>query len=148
MDHLTPSERSANMANIPSRGTRPEIRVRRLLFRMGFRFRLHRSDLPGTPDIVLPKHRACIMVHGCYWHRHEGCRRGSSMPSTNIEKWRKKFATNVARDAAARDALTDAGWRCLVIWECETKPSLERALELRMSEFLVEKSTDLDLPIS
>lgn len=70
------------------------------------------------------------------------------MPSTNIEKWRKKFATNVARDAAARDALTDAGWRCLVIWECETKPSLERALELRMSEFLVEKSTDLDLPIS
>jgi DNA mismatch endonuclease (patch repair protein) len=96
---------------------------------MGYRFRLHRKDLPGNPDIVLPKHRVCIFVHGCFWHRHPNCRRATT-PESNKEFWVKKLAGNAERDRRNAMALTQAGWRVYVIWECETKdaPALERAV--------------------
>ena len=87
---------------------------------MGFRFRLHRKDLPGTPDVVLPRYRTVIFVHGCFWHRHPGCKK-ASMPQTNREFWEKKLARNVERDAEVIRELTRTGWRVLVVWECELK---------------------------
>lgn len=93
--------------------------VRRAAHRLGYRFRLHRRSLPGRPDLVFPSRRAVIFVHGCFWHRHEGCRK-TSMPKTRIEFWQAKFARNVERDAQAQERLAAAGWRVLVIWECET----------------------------
>lgn len=98
----------------------PELRVRRLLHALGYRFRLHRADLPGKPDIVLPKYRLCVFVHGCFWHQHPGCKRGS-FPSTNREFWTRKFDQNRTRDANIVSALGKAGWRVSVIWECQTK---------------------------
>ena len=94
--------------------------VRSLLYGMGYRFRLHRKDLPGKPDIVLRKYNAVIFVHGCFWHRHKGCK-DSTIPSTNTEFWKKKFSDNVARDKKNQKLLRDLGWRIAVIWECELK---------------------------
>ncbi len=119
-DKLSPEARSANMARIRGRDTGPEIAVRKALHAAGFRFRLHRRDLPGKPDIVLPKHRTAVFVHGCFWHRHEGCRNATS-PGTRTEFWQAKFAANVARDARNTAALEAAGWKVVVIWECETE---------------------------
>ncbi|WP_247768116.1 DNA mismatch endonuclease Vsr [Bradyrhizobium sp. 192] len=99
--------------------TGPELIVRRLLHGSGLRFRLHQRGLPGRPDIVLPKHRTVIFVHGCFWHRHAGCPK-ATMPKTRIEFWREKFNRNVSRDHGIEQALVDAGWRVLTIWECET----------------------------
>ena len=96
--------------------------VRRALHALGFRFRLHRRDLPGSPDIVLPRHRSVIFVHGCFWHRHAGCRR-TTMPKTRAAFWQAKFDANQARDAQVEDALRRAGWWVHVIWECETTTS-------------------------
>lgn len=110
------------MAAVSNKDTLPEILVRRALHRLGYRFRLHRSDLPGTPDIVLPKYKLCIFVHGCFWHRHPGCKRAST-PSTNVEFWERKFEKNVNRDAATVDRLTKMGWRVEVIWTCQTSRS-------------------------
>lgn len=112
--------RSRMMSGIRGRNTRPEMAVRRHLHAAGFRFRLHRKDLPGKPDIVLPRHKVAIFVHGCFWHRHEGCPKATT-PSSNIEFWQKKFVDNVARDARDRAALESLGWRVLVVWECELK---------------------------
>lgn len=100
--------------------TGPEVTVRKLLHGLGLRFRLQRRDLPGTPDIVLPKHRTVIFVHGCFWHRHEGCSR-ATMPKTRVEFWREKFDRNVIRDQEKERALVDIGWRVLTVWECETR---------------------------
>lgn len=108
------------MARIRSKDTLPERLVRSLLHRMGFRFRVHSKKLPGTPDIVLPKYRVAIQVHGCFWHCHEGCK-DASMPKSNTEFWQKKLARNVERDLAKQKALEEAGWRVIVVWECETK---------------------------
>jgi len=94
--------------------------VRSILHCLGFRFRLHRKDLPGTPDIVLPKYGTVIFVHGCFWHRHPGCKK-ASMPQTNKEFWERKLARNVERDAEVSEKLTRIGWRVLVVWECELK---------------------------
>jgi DNA mismatch endonuclease (patch repair protein) len=132
MDRLTPAARSRNMSRVKGANTSPELTVRRLLHRMGFRFRLHSRRLPGTPDIVLRKHRTVIFVNGCFWHRHSGCRR-ASVPATNIERWRNKFARTVQRDAEALASLQSAGWRSLVVWECELR-DLE-ALERRLSSY-------------
>jgi DNA mismatch endonuclease (patch repair protein) len=117
------------MARIGSKNTAPELAVRRVAHRVGLRFRLHRRDLPGTPDLVFPKHGTVVFVHGCYWHRHAGCARAST-PVTNAPKWLKKFERNVARDVQVKASLEEAGWRVLVIWECETHsvPSIERKL--------------------
>jgi DNA mismatch endonuclease (patch repair protein) len=113
-------ERSKIMRAVPQKGSKPEMVVRRALHRLGYRFRLHRRDLPGTPDIVMPGHRVAIFVHGCFWHRHSGCRLASS-PRTRADFWQSKFDRNVERDAAATLALERLRWRVLIVWECETR---------------------------
>ena len=105
------------MAGIRSRDTSPEMKVRRLLHRHGFRYRLHQKDLPGRPDLVLPRYRVCIFVHGCFWHRHPGCRYATT-PSTRPEFWQSKFDQNVVRDTRNKNALLAMGWRVLELWEC------------------------------
>lgn len=131
MDRFTPSQRSDMMSKVRGKNTRPEERVRSILHRLGFRFRLHRKDLPGTPDIVLPKYGTVIFVHGCFWHRHPGCKK-ASMPQTNKEFWERKLARNVERDAEVSEKLTRIGWRVLVVWECELKnPEILSARLLR-----------------
>lgn len=130
-DRLSPERRSALMSHVKSKDTGPEKIVRSWLHRHGYRFRLHRKDLPGSPDIVLSKYRTVVFVHGCFWHRHPGCRR-ASRPSTNVEFWERKFRTNVERDAVVRKRLEALGWKVVVIWECETRktcPFVERLVE-------------------
>lgn len=112
--------RSRNMAAIRGKDTAPEVAVRRMLHGMGLRFRLHRKDLPGRPDIVLPKHRVAVFVHGCFWHRHEGCP-FTTTPKTRQEFWLAKFDTNVARDKRNQAELERMGWRVQVVWECELR---------------------------
>lgn len=106
------------MSRIRGKDTKPELAVRRIAHRMGLRFRLHRKDLPGSPDLVFPSRRKVVFVHGCYWHRHADCRRAYE-PKSNVDFWTEKFASNVARDQKAKDDLRDQGWDTLVIWECE-----------------------------
>lgn len=112
--------RSALMSRIRGKDTTPEIVVRRAAHRLGLRFRVHRRDLPGTPDMVLRKHGLAIFVHGCFWHRHEGCRRCTT-PKTRTDFWNKKFNKNVERDQRDVDTLQKQGWNVLIIWECQTK---------------------------
>lgn len=119
-DIVPPAKRSQMMSGIRSRDTRPELVVRRWLHRNGYRFRLHRKDLPGSPDIVLPGRRIAIFVHGCFWHRHAGCRL-SYNPKSNVERWQAKFRENVERDNRQRIALEALGWSPIVIWECEVR---------------------------
>jgi DNA mismatch endonuclease (patch repair protein) len=131
-DRLTPEARSALMARIRGKDTEPERAVRRLLHAMGFRFRLHRRDLPGTPDIVLPGRRKAIFVHGCFWHGH-GCGR-ARLPKTRLDYWGPKIAANRARDARKTAALRRAGWSVAAVWECQLRrPSV---LERRLTRFL------------
>ena len=122
MDRLTPEHRSWNMSRIRSSNTKPERMVRSLLHRLGYRFRLNRKDLPGTPDIVLPRHKAVVLVHGCYWHRHPGCRYAYT-PKSRVEFWQAKFAANVERDKRVEAELVALGWRVFTVWECEVKSS-------------------------
>lgn len=110
--------RSANMSAIRSKDTKPELKVRRAAHAMGLRFRLHRRDLPGNPDLVFPRHRIALFVHGCFWHGH-GCKRGGSGPKSNTSYWAPKIERTQKRDAAAREALEARGWRVVVLWECE-----------------------------
>ena len=124
VDSLTAERRSWNMSRIRGRNTGPELRLRSLLHRAGFRFRLHAKHLPGRPDVVLPKYRTAIFVHGCFWHRHSGCR-NATMPSTRRESWQKKFEGNVGRDTHNQAMLEAAGWSVLIIWECELKAEAE-----------------------
>lgn len=120
MDRISPKHRSWNMSRIRSGNTRPEIIVRSVLHSMGYRFRLHRNDLPGKPDIVLPKYRTIIFVHGCFWHRHSGCKY-TYTPKSRIEFWEKKFLRNIERDQEAREKLELMNWKVLIVWECETR---------------------------
>lgn len=122
-------KRSSLMARVKQKNTGPEMQVRRALHRLGYRFRLHRKDLPGRPDIVLSRYRTVIFVHGCFWHRHPACSLASS-PKTRAEFWQAKFDANVARDAAVEKTLTDAGWTVIVIWGCETRDSAKLAVRL------------------
>ena len=119
-DVFSPAERSRVMSRIRGRDTKPELQIRSMLHRLGYRFRLHRRDLPGSPDIVLPKHRTVIFVHGCFWHRHPGCRY-STTPATRARFWRLKFERNVERDGESTRSLRRAGWRVITIWECEVR---------------------------
>lgn len=119
-DHLSQDMRSWNMSRIRSKNTKPERKVRSLLHHMGYRFRLHRTDLPGKPDIVLPKHKTAIFVHGCFWHRHDGCSRCTT-PGTNKDYWVNKFERNIKNDYKAQVTLKKLGWEVLIIWECEVK---------------------------
>jgi DNA mismatch endonuclease (patch repair protein) len=120
MDRISKEHRSWNMAQISGKDTTPELTVRSLLHRLGYRFRLHRKDLPGQPDIVLPRHQTVIFVHGCYWHRHKGCRFAYT-PKTRTDFWQRKFEENVARDIRTRKRLRKLGWRIIIVWECETR---------------------------
>ncbi len=117
-DRISKEHRSWNMSRIRASDTQPERVVRSLLHSQGLRFRLHRRSLPGSPDIVLPKHRTAIFVHGCFWHRHPGCRFAYT-PRSNVAFWKQKFAANVERDRKVTAALRRLGWRVLTIWECE-----------------------------
>lgn len=128
MDRLTPERRSWLMSRIGSANTKPEIAVRSLLHRMGYRFRLHRKDLPGTPDIVLPGRDAAIFVHGCFWHGH-ACKR-SGMPKSRVEYWSEKIEGNRSRDARKRRKLKALGWKVVVVWECELKRPEKLAAKL------------------
>jgi DNA mismatch endonuclease (patch repair protein) len=122
MDIVSPEMRSGMMSGIKGKDTAPELKVRSFLHKSGFRFRLHRKDLPGKPDVVLPKYNACIFVHGCFWHRHKGCKLASE-PKSREEFWNRKFSENVARDQRNIKALEGAGWRVAVLWECGLRKS-------------------------
>ncbi|UVM40083.1 very short patch repair endonuclease [Pseudomonas sp. B21-017] len=120
MDVVDKVTRSRMMSGIRGKNTQPELKVRCFLHALGYRFRLHRKDLPGKPDIVLPKLMTCIFVHGCFWHRHPGCQY-STWPSTRSEFWNEKFKKNIDRDAKHQAALEAMGWIVLIVWECELK---------------------------
>ena len=126
-------ERSANMRAVKGRDTGPELIVRRLAHRIGYRFRLHRADLPGKPDLAFPGRRAVIFVHGCFWHGHS-CKRGSVRPKANAAFWAAKLGRNVERDTSQLSRLKAAGWRALVLWECELKDA--GRLAARIMRFL------------
>jgi DNA mismatch endonuclease, patch repair protein len=133
VDTISEERRSWNMSRIKGRNTGPELRLRSLLHRAGFRFRLHAKDLPGKPDIVLPKYHTAIFVHGCFWHRHEGCRNATT-PSTRTEFWQDKFDANVERDRRNRAALERAGWTVITVWECDLKADAARIVEQLSTE--------------
>lgn len=120
MDVLTPEQRFRNMSHVRSTNTKPEKRVRSLLHAMGYRFRLHAKDLPGSPDIILPKYRTVIFVHGCFWHRHPGCKY-ASMPATRQEFWAAKFEENQARDRRVMKLLKEKNWNVVIVWQCELR---------------------------
>lgn len=130
IDRLKPEERSLLMSRIGNKNTKPERIVRSVLHRLGFRFRLHRRDLLGKPDIVLPRFKAAVFVQGCFWHRHKGCR-DTTTPKTNTAFWVEKFRKNVERDKKVHKALIDAGWKVMVVWECETGRPEELAKRMR-----------------
>jgi DNA mismatch endonuclease (patch repair protein) len=135
-DVYPPEKRSAVMRRVKGRDTGPELKVRQALTRLGARYRLHRKDLPGAPDIVLPGRRLAIFVHGCFWHGHD-CARGARVPKANREYWTAKVARNRARDERNAAALAEAGWRVEVIWECELKDAA--ALGPRLEGFLTKE---------
>lgn len=134
-DNLSRAHRSWNMSRIRGSNTGPERAVRSALHRLGYRFRLKPQKLPGRPDVVLTRHRLAVFVHGCFWHRHPGCRFAYT-PRSNQSFWLRKFKENVARDRRVKRLMTAKGWRPVVVWECETTPSdrLAKALERRLYE--------------
>lgn len=132
-DKLTKEKRSWNMSQIHSKNTKPELITRSILHKLGYRFRLHKKDLPGKPDIVLKKYRIVIFVHGCFWHRHDNCKE-ASRPKSNSQYWEDKIQKNIDRDIKYEKELTNLGWRVIIIWECELKGSLDE-----MAEFIKRK---------
>ena len=128
-DVLTPAQRSFNMSRIRGAHTKPEMRVRKLLHAAGLRYRLHGKDLPGKPDLVFPRVRAVLFVHGCFWHMHR-CKYGKPVPATNVTFWAEKRRSNVDRDGRNRAALRAQGWRVFEVWECHlaARPGFRRSL--------------------
>ncbi|PSJ22143.1 very short patch repair endonuclease [Halomonas sp. ND22Bw] len=139
-DVVDSETRSRMMSAIRGKNTSPELAVRRYLHARGFRFRLHRRDLPGNPDLVLPKYRLVIFVHGCFWHRHEGCFYATS-PATRKDFWRRKLDGNVERDRRQQAELIETGWRVLVIWECGLKHQLH---EIGAVEILIKSTNAIE----
>jgi DNA mismatch endonuclease Vsr len=131
VDHLTPAARTELMSRIKSRDTRPELMVRSIIHRLGYRFRLHRKDLPGTPDLVFPSRHKVIFVHGCFWHGHT-CKRGKR-PTTNATFWGDKISQNRKRDRRVATLLTNEGWQVMAVWQCEISDS---DLPTRIKRFL------------
>lgn len=146
MDIKSPKERSRNMAAIRSKDTKPEIYFRKLLFAQGYRYNLNSKKIPGHPDIYLRKYNTAIFIHGCFWHRHSGCKY-AYMPKSRVEFWQKKFETNVKRDHIVRMELQDKGIKCLIVWECTVK-KMKRNREdcekyLKIVEGFLESNQDL-----
>lgn len=131
-DKFTKEQRSEIMSKVHSADTKPEMKVRKLLHSMGYRFRLHRADLPGKPDIVLPKYKAVVFVNGCFWHGCPTCRHAKIRPASNADYWNRKLDRNMARDRENYAALASLGWRTVVVWECETKKKNMEALAARL----------------
>lgn len=131
-DKITRAQRSENMSRIRSRDTKPELVVRRLLHRLGYRFRLHRRDLPGKPDITFPSRKSVIFVHGCFWHQHpkKNCA-DARPPKSNVSYWSPKLKRNVERDALHHEALRRMGWRSIVVWECETADPIKLSKKIK-----------------
>jgi DNA mismatch endonuclease (patch repair protein) len=127
-DIVTPQQRSWNMSRIKGKDTKPEIVLRSLLHRRGYRFRLHDRSLPGRPDIVLPRYRTVIFVNGCFWHRHPGCPMAYS-PASRVDFWSSKFSATVARDERNEQKLRALGWHVITVWECELQKTLDATLE-------------------
>ena len=144
MDVVSSQTRSRMMGAVRATNTKPELVVRRLAHKLGYRFRLHRRDLPGTPDLLFPKYNICLFVHGCFWHRHQGCKAASN-PSSNVDFWKDKFDRNVTRDARNEKALRNAGWRVFVIWECETKKA--ELLNARFQELFAQSLAVPDINV-
>lgn len=143
-DIFAPEKRHEIMQNGKTKNTAPEIKLRSLLHKNGFRFRVNRKDLPGKPDIVLPKYRAVIFVHGCFWHGHD-CPRGQR-PQTNADFWNQKIDRNVIRDKSDVSLLESLGWRVLIVWECEIKKKNEAVLLSRVKEFLLHSTNTIQNP--
>lgn len=141
-DTVTPEVRSAIMARVKSKGMKPEMRVRRLLHGMGYRYRLHRGDLPGRPDLVFPSRRKVVFVNGCFWHLHEGCDR-VRVPSSNRDYWVAKLNRNRERDIRNLALLEQDGWGVMTVWECELRLDIDAATE-RLTEFLGESGAKTD----
>jgi DNA mismatch endonuclease (patch repair protein) len=138
MDHVPPDRRSFIMRMVKTSDTKPELAVRKLLHGMGFRFRLRNNHLPGKPDVVLPRWRAVVLIHGCFWHRHRGCRKATT-PKTKTAYWLKKFQENVRRDRIVTRRLESLGWRVCVVWQCELRTPT--TLGRRLREFLKRTKT-------
>lgn len=138
MDILTPAQRSVLMSSIRGKDTKPELTVRRIAHALGYRFRVHRRDLPGNPDVVFPRLRKIVFVHGCYWHRHASCQY-AYVPKSNTAFWKQKFDANVARDKHSVAELEKISWEVLIIWECETRD--EGKLACRLAAFLKTRRT-------
>lgn len=137
MDLISKDRRSWNMGRIKTKNTSPEIKVRKLLFSLGYRFRLHRKDLPGKPDIVLPKYKTVVMVNGCFWHQHPMCNE-SRLPKTRTEFWKNKLLLNVERDKKNYFELEQLGWNVITVWECELRDSsllAKKLTEIRLNKF-------------
>ncbi len=145
VDIVDKSTRSRMMAGIKGRNTKPERVLRRALHARGFRYRLHAKHVPGRPDLVLAKYRAIVFVHGCFWHRHEGCRYATT-PATRPEFWQAKFSANVARDIAVRDSLIETGWRVATMWECALrKPEQVEAVAEILSKWFRNGTDTIEL---
>lgn len=148
-DTLTPQQRSWNMSRVRSRNTQPEIFIRSIVHRLGFRFTVNgpkNRSLPGRPDLVLPRRRTVIFVHGCFWHRHPGCLKATT-PKTNAAFWSRKFQENVKRDRRNLSALKDLGWKTVVVWQCAVGKALPSEEVDRIVEFVREgKEVSLELP--
>lgn len=136
MDVFPKSKRSDIMSKVSGKDTKPEIIVRKYLFFQGFRYRKNVKDLPGKPDIVLPKYKTIIFIHGCFWHGHENCE-AAKLPTSNVDYWTKKVSSNVTRDIHNKKILSEVGWNVIVLWECELKiKNREKRLEQLVNEII------------
>ena len=144
VDVVDKATRSRMMSGIRSRNTRPEIELRKALHGMGLRYRLHVRELPGRPDIVFPSFRAVVQVHGCFWHRHDGCRFATT-PSTNTAFWSAKFEKNIQRDVETRDLLDRLGWRTAVVWECSIRAHGAGKIAAILRSWLEDSASQIDI---
>ena len=138
-DFLSKEERSKRMSLIPSKDTQPELALRKILHGLGLRYRLHSANLPGKPDLVFPRYKSVVFVHGCFWHRHVGCKI-ATIPKSNTSFWATKFEKNVARDACVAAMLEDLGWRVFVVWECELNSTVKAKAIGRKLAILINES--------
>ncbi|MEJ2611406.1 MAG: DNA mismatch endonuclease Vsr [Candidatus Thiodiazotropha sp.] len=142
VDTLTPEERSERMSRVRAQDTKPEMKLRRLIHGMGFRYRLHRRDLPGKPDLVFPGRRSIIFMHGCFWHRHEGCGL-ARLPKSKRAFWSAKLEANKERDQKNISTLEAAGWRVLVIWECQLRGEVREVVKEFLTNYKRENNNEI-----